>query len=99
ALEWGGVGALHQDLLDDPGSARDLAADLHLSVRERLEPCHGEGGGVLGVGGLEAARRVELDVVGVKLIESLLVVGVECGDETIGRGFGHCVSSSWSVRE
>src|SRR5947207_12872330 len=47
ALEWGGVSALHQDLLNDPGAARDLAADLHLSVRGCLEPFHCEGGGVL----------------------------------------------------
>src|SRR2546423_86270 len=52
ALERGGVRAFHQDLLDDPGAARDLAADFHLAVRERLQPGRGIGSGILGVGGL-----------------------------------------------
>src|SRR5438270_8147064 len=95
ALERGGVRAFHQDLLDDPGAAGDLTADFHLSVRERLQPGCGVGSGVLGVGRLEPARGVELDVVGVQLIQRLLIVRVERGYETGSRvfGFGHCVSS------
>src|SRR5438876_8221628 len=100
ALERGGVRAFHQDLLDDPGAAGDLAADFHLAVRERLQPDCGVGSGVLGVSGLEAARCVELDVVGVQLIQRPLIVGVERGYETGGRvvGFGHCVSSYGVLR-
>src|SRR3989454_9510455 len=47
ALERGGVRAFHQDLLDDPGAAGELAADFHLAVRERLQP-----GWRVGSGGL-----------------------------------------------
>src|SRR5207247_1335580 len=96
ALEGSGVRALHGDFLDDPGAAGELGPHGHLAVRERLQPGHGVRGGVLGVGSLESARRVELDVVGVQLLQRLLVVGVERGYETGGRvfGFGHCVSSS-----
>src|SRR2546430_1128122 len=47
ALKRGGVRAFHQDLLDDPGAAGDLAADLHLAVRERLQPGFGVGSCIL----------------------------------------------------
>src|SRR5438105_6228370 len=100
-VKGGGVSAFHLDFLDDPGAARDLAADLHLAVWECLEPGRGVGCGVLGVGGFEVTRCVELDVIGVKCGQRLLVVGVECGYESVGRvfDFRHCVSSLGSVRE
>src|SRR6266550_125575 len=93
ALERAGVRAFHDDLLHDPGAAEDLAADLHLVVRERLQPRHRECSRVLGVVGLEAARRVELDVVGMKRVQSFFVVGVHRRYETIGcrLDFRHCL--------
>src|SRR5437867_1015119 len=93
ALSRGRVRALHDDLLDDPGTADELAANLHLVVRKRLKPSHREFGRVLAVGGLEATRRVELDVVSVKGIQSLLVVGVHRGYEAVGClfDFRHCL--------
>src|SRR4029077_15450038 len=85
----------------DPRAARDLAADLHLSVRERLQPHGRVSGGVLGVGGLGHAGRVELDLVGVKRLQRSLIVGVESGYETVGClfDFWHCVSSKGNVSE
>src|SRR6266550_7957665 len=93
ALERARMRAFHGDLLNDPGAAEDLAADLHLVVRERLQPRHRERSRVLGVVGLETARRVELDVVRMKRLQSFFVVGVHRGYETIGccLDFRHCL--------